>query len=212
MAKGNPERTRERVAQWKADNQEKVKAYAREHYQRTKHKQREQERLRKAADPEKHKARVRGYELRYNYGISLNTYNRLAAEQGDRCRICLKETKLHVDHRHSDQRVRGLLCHKCNQGLGIFEEDCQRLERAITYLQCEPPTIPSDEVSPVLLPRKRRVSWDLAFNKIREQGGEAKSELAKIRHGGRFLLEDGNYLEAGPRNLNRQHVYLVSPR
>lgn len=73
--------------------------------------------------------------LKANYGISLETYEALAEEQYYCCAICQKKTdNLCVDHCHETGRVRGLLCHKCNVGLGHFSDDPLVIERALKYL------------------------------------------------------------------------------
>jgi hypothetical protein len=41
---------------------------------------------------------------------------------------------LHVDHDHESGRVRGLLCVRCNNGIGLFKEDPDLFERALTYV------------------------------------------------------------------------------
>jgi hypothetical protein len=41
---------------------------------------------------------------------------------------------LHVDHNHMTGKVRGLLCHHCNVGIGHFEDNIVLLSNAITYL------------------------------------------------------------------------------
>ena len=71
-----------------------------------------------------------------SFGSTEKSY--LYAEQRGRCLICLRETlieDLHVDHDHSTGYVRGLLCPKCNQGLGMFDDNTASLRRAIQYLQ-----------------------------------------------------------------------------
>lgn len=80
------------------------------------------------------------------YGISEEEYQALFNQQEGRCFICnQQETRrrgstvfeLSVDHCHETGRVRGLLCHNCNVGLGQFKDDPRLLEEAITYLQKE---------------------------------------------------------------------------
>ncbi len=82
--------------------------------------------------------------LQRNYGITQIEYNNLVIEQGGVCAICgLPETaklnnttkRLSVDHCHKTGIVRGLLCGKCNNGIGRFEDNIDILASAISYLQ-----------------------------------------------------------------------------
>lgn len=54
------------------------------------------------------------------------------------CMICMKKPQLYkahaIDHCHVTGKVRGILCHKCNTGLGYFNEDVELLKSAISYL------------------------------------------------------------------------------
>ena len=72
------------------------------------------------------------------YGITAEQFDRLYSLQMGRCAICtlpLSETRVHVDHDHYDNTVRGLLCNLCNPGLGYFGDDPDRLERAAAYIR-----------------------------------------------------------------------------
>lgn len=87
-------------------------------------------------DPERYYRVKRDAELKRNYGISLVEYEEMLAKQGGRCAVCgVKSDKtLHLDHNHKTGKVRGLLCHKCNSGLGSFNDDVELLIRAAEYL------------------------------------------------------------------------------
>jgi hypothetical protein len=76
--------------------------------------------------------------LRYKYGITLNVYLDMAKQQNNACKICNKiqqDRKLCIDHCHVTGNIRGLLCDKCNKGLGSFEDNELSLKNAVTYLQ-----------------------------------------------------------------------------
>ena len=51
------------------------------------------------------------------------------------CIICGSTQRLCIDHCHQTKKVRGLLCTKCNTGLGMFDDDIGKLLSAIEYLR-----------------------------------------------------------------------------
>ncbi len=60
----------------------------------------------------------------------------LAERQDDRCAVCGEVPEsLCVDHDHVTNSYRGLICHPCNLGLGLFKDDVSRLRGAIRYLE-----------------------------------------------------------------------------
>lgn len=78
--------------------------------------------------------------LKRKYGITIEEYNQLFSEQEGCCRICHRhqsefKRSLAVDHSHETNKVRGLLCHHCNKGIGDFFEDVSVMEEAILYLK-----------------------------------------------------------------------------
>src|SRR5712692_2234694 len=75
--------------------------------------------------------------LKSVYGISSTDYDAMLARQNGACAICEEKSvrKLCVDHCHATGVVRGFLCHKCNNGLGCYDDDPPRMLTAIGYLR-----------------------------------------------------------------------------
>jgi len=88
-----------------------------------------------------HRAEKAAYKKRRNitkHGISEAAFHTMVEAQGGKCAICAqppKRGRLHIDHNHQTGAVRGLLCSPCNTGLGLFAENPQNLNSAISYLQ-----------------------------------------------------------------------------
>jgi hypothetical protein len=81
----------------------------------------------------KNKDSVRNDHYKRNYGITLDDFNKMAEQQGHKCKICeTTEPKgmgaWHVDHCHETKKVRGLLCNNCNTKLGWYERCRQQIE------------------------------------------------------------------------------------
>lgn len=77
------------------------------------------------------------YQLLQNYGINLDQFLTLIENQQYKCKICydnITESTGCVDHDHKTGVVRGILCTRCNTGLGMFRDNKTYLEHAITYL------------------------------------------------------------------------------
>ena len=72
------------------------------------------------------------------YGVTREDYASMMDSQGGVCVICAKGCDTHghlcVDHDHATGEVRGLLCHRCNAGLGYFKDDPILMQRAIGYV------------------------------------------------------------------------------
>ena len=90
-----------------------------------------------------HKKERHARELQRKFGISIERYNEMFASQKGCCAICGRhqselKKRLHVDHDHETDEVRGLLCSQCNAGIGFFEDSKELLEMALHYLQKDP--------------------------------------------------------------------------
>jgi hypothetical protein len=69
-------------------------------------------------------------------GLTVDALRELEERQQGRCMICgeVVEGTLHADHDAKTGRFRGLLCGRCNRGLGMFKDDVARLLAAAAYL------------------------------------------------------------------------------
>lgn len=72
------------------------------------------------------------------YGITKIEFEQLLVNQENKCAICktnINGKHCHIDHCHSSNKVRGLLCDLCNKGLGQFRDSIEFLTSAINYLK-----------------------------------------------------------------------------
>ena len=82
----------------------------------------------------------KNYQLKRDYGITLEQYDERLEQQNYSCLICgshkdLFSKDLAVDHCHSTGKIRGLLCKNCNTGIGNFKDDVEIMKRAIEYIE-----------------------------------------------------------------------------
>ena len=78
------------------------------------------------------------------YGVGLCWVEDTLTKQGYVCAICegvgfkMRDshyTGLNLDHCHKTGKARGILCHNCNRGLGLFQDKPESLERAAKYVR-----------------------------------------------------------------------------
>lgn len=105
---------------WHYANQEKANATSKAWY---------------VANSEKVSARSREEK----YGLSPEAFQLMVLMQKNACGICEEvfSKTPHVDHCHKTGEVRGLLCGRCNKGMGLFRDSPDVLERAKQYLTRE---------------------------------------------------------------------------
>lgn len=95
----------------------------------------------------KYRDKCRNKKLKDTYGITLEEYDVIHAYQRGLCAICGQpETacykyqgsvvvqRLAVDHNHETGKIRGLLCGRCNAGIGFFQDDAEKMRAACEYL------------------------------------------------------------------------------
>lgn len=138
--------TREEQAyqkQWRADHREELKAYHQAWYQENKERVRLRNLEYRKKNREKYRAAHRARQIRGRYGIEAEEFDRLMIEQQGLCKIChvqmviggLDHDSVCIDHDHETGRVRGLLCHRCNLGLGGFRDKMALVQAALDYLK-----------------------------------------------------------------------------
>lgn len=93
----------------------------------------------------RHQEYMRAYNMQYWHGISLEQFTQLMEQQDGVCAICKESPigtrgneRLHIDHDHVTNMVRGLLCSSCNTALGLLKDNVTIMNTAIAYLQLPP--------------------------------------------------------------------------
>lgn len=122
----NRERARQRASE-EPEYREKQRQNARTWYARV------------VAGRNGYRARLRK-RLRDQYQMTLEQFDALLARQGDRCAICQAfggqdGELLVIDHSHRSGIVRGLLCEKCNWGIGLLMDDPLIMASAAAYVR-----------------------------------------------------------------------------
>lgn len=86
----------------------------------------------------------KAYQRMRMYGLTPDGYEELLSRQKWACAICGAPPEPHrkgtsptlvVDHSHRTGIVRGLLCRRCNSGIGYFQDSPDILYRAARYLR-----------------------------------------------------------------------------
>ena len=74
------------------------------------------------------------------YKIDYPTKLKMCYEQNNKCYICKrkfdfsKPKTIHVDHCHGTNKIRKILCSRCNTTLGVYKEDIKMFKRFIDYI------------------------------------------------------------------------------
>lgn len=106
-----------RVSKWQKENADRVN---------------EVQRNNRARRGDEYKKQEREGHLRRKYGLTQNMFEALVLAQLGKCAICQisEGMELHVDHDHRSNKVRGLLCGKCNKAIGLMNDDVRLMDSA----------------------------------------------------------------------------------
>jgi Recombination endonuclease VII len=94
----------------------------------------------RTANKEKLNAYFREAYLKRKYEMVSADKLRMHTEQGGRCKCCSRVfeddmSKWCIDHNHTTNKVRGLICRYCNSGIGMLGDDAASLRKALCYLE-----------------------------------------------------------------------------
>lgn len=79
-----------------------------------------------------HPEKIRQYNLRSKYNLTIEQYDTMFETQKGCCFICGRhqsefQHRLSIDHNHKTGKIRGLLCDNCNGKLGWFEKNKKKI-------------------------------------------------------------------------------------
>ena len=126
-------RQRERIANLSPEERERKAQLNRDWYSR---------------NPRPTEANVR-LHLKHRYGLTPEDWQQMLDTQNGRCYLCedvfdlSERRKIHTDHdrsccpgsRSCGKCIRGLSCEHCNRGIGMFDDDPDRMRRAADALE-----------------------------------------------------------------------------
>ena len=120
----NKEHLKKKQSEWKKRNRKKLREYAARYKKKYPEK----------AEIKNFKSKLSSLKINFTF----EEYKKLVSEQNNLCAICNKKEEkrsLSIDHSHVTLKVRGLLCKKCNSGLGFFGDNIFVIEKALKYLK-----------------------------------------------------------------------------
>jgi len=109
----------------------------------TKEEQRQKWRYASAKHRSTRQEQIKAYGRSYQWkkiglDITEEDYQVMLENQSGLCGICRRPNggrRFHVDHNHDTGFIRGLLCHKCNLGIGNLDDSILLLESALKYMK-----------------------------------------------------------------------------
>jgi hypothetical protein len=120
----------------------------------TRYRERNKEKVVDADKKHRKSATRRDWKLRTRYGITFDTLVEMHTEQEGKCWACGRPIATHeevrqehevmacVDHNHTTNEVRVLLCSKCNMAFGLLDEKKETLRKLIILAdykrECKP--------------------------------------------------------------------------
>ena len=120
------------ISGYRESNTDKIKTYGRLYNQK---------------NAEVLRVKARKHHLKRKYNLTLEQWEEILAAQGYKCAACERpyeeSSQFHTDHDHAccetqyscGACIRGLLCHRCNQALGLMQENHQAILNLANYVK-----------------------------------------------------------------------------
>ncbi len=136
----HPEEERARTKKYRRNNLEKINGYQKKYYDKNRELIREKARKYTKENPAKYYQSTFKSELKNNYRLTVKEFDEMVKRQDGKCGICggypgSRTKRLCVDHDHKTNKVRGLLCKKCNSALGLLGNNIYIVNSALDYLK-----------------------------------------------------------------------------
>lgn len=137
----NKEVIKKRMKEYYLTNKKHIKKKIREYLHNNKEVIKEKTKEYYLVNKERKKEYMSKCHYKKTYNLTLEEIDELLIKQDHKCALCgtsLLETKRCVDHDHETGIIRGILCYKCNTGLGWFQrfyENPELLKKTVEYIK-----------------------------------------------------------------------------
>lgn len=105
---------------WRSENREQERETKKEYYKKN------QERIRYLNEVNR---------LKRKYNLTIEKLEQMRISQNNLCAICETNPSEVIDHCHTTNKVRSLLCQSCNKCLGCVKDNTNILIRAAQYIE-----------------------------------------------------------------------------
>jgi len=168
-ASKNKEKIKAIKKRYRIKNKEKIRKDGRKYYRKHKKQYYQYRKKWRKNNPQK----IKEEKLRLKFKMSIEDYNNLLKNQNNRCGICNEKFDLknynkpnypNVDHCHKTGKIRGILCSRCNSGLGSFHDDQSVLDSAVLWLKNKIVPIGGKFVKQIDISRKKELNLKRKYN------------------------------------------------
>ena len=135
----NKKKRKEYADLCRKENAEKLRESSRRSYLKNRVACREAHKRYYGKNKKRCQERNRENEMKVKYGMTRLDYINVLLKQNNKCAICGRDwaegERFHIDHCHNSKKVRGILCHQCNCGIGMLRDSSELCLKGALYLE-----------------------------------------------------------------------------